>query len=308
MTIAPWLDIRPSNFLQAAQAGTQAGNEIARTQLANRAQIANSAEAQAVLAQQARDAQARQMLAQQELLQRARQAQMQNQIEQQANQSRQLLGLIGEQRMEDDTQKNERYHDQQIGLEGQRVKLEEDRNNRLRYIKSGNGAYSFDPVTGEAQPIIDNTTPTAAAGAGAANLLKYRNSLLDQAKLLDPSDKEAFQSSSAEIRTRIGNIDGKLQKLMSAQPAVSLTAPPTLQPTITATSPSGPQVGDTINGGVFAGGGVLPVAPGVPTNSTATLQPTVEKRIRVKDKYGKVGTIPESQLSDALGLGYTKLP
>ncbi len=266
MIIAPWLqNTSPTDYLRAAEAGTQAGNEIARLNVGRQINQNNLALSQQQMQQQAQEALARQLLARQELLQRARQAQAQNALQLGENQSREMLGLVGQQRMEDDSQKAEAARQAQIALEGKRVDLEKDRNNRLRYIKSGNGAFSFDPVTGEAKEIIQPTAPTPKTDTASSRL----NLLLKAYPNLDAASQPKVQKEIASLL----NPDTTNYRTVTPENVAPslLNPPPTLQPT-------GPKVGDTVNGGVFAGGGTLPVAAGVPTNATAApLQPASSK-------------------------------
>jgi hypothetical protein len=181
-----------------------------------------------------------------------------------------MLGLASQDRMDRNFESENAARNRTIDLGERRLNLDTERANQLKYIKSGTGAYSFNPETGEVEQVITPTTNTPKSNGEF--LLKQRNSLLDQMKVTAPEDKDTLM----ELKVRLNNIDGKLNKVGQASP-VALNAPPTLQPSLP--TQSGPKVGETVPGGVWGGGGVIPVGAGVPTAPTA-LQPTVTPPIK----------------------------
>lgn len=289
MIVAPWLqNTSPADFLRAAEAGTSAGNEISRINLGRQINDRNVAQQQAEMQQRAREEQARNLLLNRELLQRARQSQAQNAIEQQANQSREMLGLIQQDRINSDAESASQDRQAHLGIERDRLGLEKDRNNRLRYIKSGNGAYSFDPTTRETSQIIQPTVPHPKTDNGASRL-----------KLLTTIYPLVSEGSKPGIQKEMEDIVNKkpvdYDPNWKGVPFRTLNSPMPLQPSLPA--PSGPQVGDTVNGGVFAGGGVLPVGAGVPVNQSpaaGTLKPSA-KPTPSRDDVSYLAAHPEKK-------------
>jgi hypothetical protein len=318
--IAPWL--KAADTLGASQAGAQVG-------LQQRSQNIQQTEEQQRLAQSAQQAGMQFQLEQQKLAAAQQQQSVQNMTARQEA-DRQYQLKVTQQAV------NNAQTQQQLDLakNAQQMKMAEfmqtlsDRHNFLDAINKGvdpKTAYMQFPNAYKAAEFRDMFSVPKAGGGGGGQMtdadkekLKTLNQLyLESAKKAQTTDKDGKTITNSDEARAANNYKQQIDDL-TAKSSPSATQPAGMAGALTQTAPqaaSQTQAPGTV-ATPMGGAAETPPAnnlavPGAtnPMNSAPadTSNPTQPNRVQVKDKNGKVFTVPQDQLNDALTQGYQQV-
>lgn len=303
MAIAPWLDVQPSQFLSAAEAGGSAGINIAKMlqDHAETAQRLQMAREQAAMEQQKMIQEQQKMIQEQranaaaveanrqKMAQEAAQNAAANRLSREGHDIDLLKSYMSEAQTQATKEMEQANKERQFGLDERTLAMNQKRYSQPKLVKGANGAvYSYDPELGTTEALVDPNTDSTdfktrektfdfaikMGGATEANIAKAKAFL----KTGDWKSSVPVAESSGEGLDPSGeglDLSG-LPASWSSQDqtgigGVATVWNPTPAPAIQPPAASVPRVGDVGPQGIWGGGGWISTpTSGTGANKVAT--------------------------------------